>query len=161
MRVCLLVGSAETIACAATLLQKFQNKHVISSSPCTVTSGKPVLALAPYCQTPDRVLTRAPFFKSLASFDWACWLLACLTSQQHASVSQGQICSDKFTYCHTKREVANQTFYLTQSQHTDTTPTSPSTDPITPGSRYDSTRKNPHGPSGNRTPDLPLSRRMP
>ena len=47
-------------------------------------------------------------------------LLACLTSQQHASVSQGWICSDKFTCCHTEIEVADPTFYLTQSQYTDT-----------------------------------------
>ena len=61
------------------------------------------------------------------------WLLVCLTSQQHASVSQGRICSDNFTCCHTEIEVADQTFYLTQSQYTDTGPTSPSADPITPG----------------------------
>ena len=30
-------------------------------------------------------------------------------------------------------EVADQTFHLTQSQYTDTGPTSPSTDPLTPG----------------------------
>ena len=46
--------------------------------------------------------------------------VACLTSQQHASVSQGRICSDNFTCCHTEIEVADQTFYLTQSQYTDT-----------------------------------------
>ena len=62
-----------------------------------------------------------------------CLLVACLTSQQHASVSQGQIYSDNCTYCHTEIEVAGQTFYLTQSQYTDTGPTSPSTDPIMPG----------------------------
>ena len=62
-----------------------------------------------------------------------CCLLACLMSQQHASVSQGRICSDKFTCCHTETEVADQTFYLTQSQYTDTGPTSPSADPISPG----------------------------
>ena len=61
-----------------------------------------------------------------------CWLVACLTSQQHASVSQGRICSDNFTCCHTEIEAADQTFHLTQSQYTDTGPTSPSTDPITP-----------------------------
>ena len=38
-----------------------------------------------------------------------------------------------FTSCHTEIEVADQTFYLTQSQYTDTGPTSPSADPITPG----------------------------
>ena len=62
-----------------------------------------------------------------------CLLVGCLTSQQQASVSQGRICSDNFTCCHTEIEVADQTFYLTQSQHTDTGPTSPSADPITPG----------------------------
>ena len=62
-----------------------------------------------------------------------CLLVACLTSQQHASVSQGRICSDNFTCCHTEIEVAGPTFYLTQSQYTDTGPTSASADPITPG----------------------------
>ena len=47
-------------------------------------------------------------------------LVGCLTSQQHASVSQGRICSDSFTCCHTEIEVADQTFHLTQSQYTDT-----------------------------------------
>ena len=61
------------------------------------------------------------------------WLVGCLTSQLQASVSQGRICSDNFTCCHTEIEVADQTFYLTQSQYTDTGPTSPSADPITPG----------------------------
>ena len=62
-----------------------------------------------------------------------CLLVGCLTSQQHASVSQGRICLDNVTCCHTEIEVADQTFHLTQSQYTDTGPTSPSTDPITPG----------------------------
>ena len=62
-----------------------------------------------------------------------CLFVGCLTSQQHASVSQGRICSDNFTCCHTEIEVADQTFYLIQSQYTDTGPTSPSADPITPG----------------------------
>ena len=64
---------------------------------------------------------------------FVCWLVGCLTSQQQASVSQGRICTDNFTCCHTEIEVADQTFYLTQSQYTDTGPTSPSADPITPG----------------------------
>ena len=58
--------------------------------------------------------------------------VVCLTSQQQASVSQGRVCSDNFTCCHTEVE-ADQTFSLTQSQYTDTGPTSPSTDPVTPG----------------------------
>ena len=61
---------------------------------------------------------------------WQCLFVGCLTSQQHASVSQGQICTGNFTCCHAEIKVADQTFYLTQSQYTDTEPTSPSADPI-------------------------------
>ena len=64
---------------------------------------------------------------------FVCWLVGCLTSQQQASVSQGRICTDNVTCCHTEIQVADHTFYLTQSQYTDTGPTSPSSDPITPG----------------------------
>ena len=67
------------------------------------------------------------------TLEFVCLFVGCLTSQQQASVSQGQICSDNFTCCHTEIEVADQTFYLTQSQYTDTGPTSPSADPIMPG----------------------------
>ena len=63
---------------------------------------------------------------------FVCLLVGCLTSLQHASVSQGLFCSDNFTFFHTKIEVADQTFHLTQSPYTDTGSTSPSTDPITP-----------------------------
>ena len=70
-------------------------------------------------------------------------------------------------------EVADQTFLLTQSQYTDTGPTSPSADPRTPGAWQGShwsvnsevtgmtrTRINPVA-SGIRTRNLPLSRRTP
>ena len=98
------------------------------------------------------------------------WLLACLTSQQHASVSQGRICSDNFTCCHTEIEVAD---HLPLRQYTDTRPTSPSADPITPCAWQDShwttnfevtgmTRlRKSLGASEFRTRDLPLSRRTP
>ena len=59
--------------------------------------------------------------------------VGCSTSQQQASVSQGRICSDNCTCCHTEIHVADRTFFLTQSQYTDTGPTSPSADPISPG----------------------------
>ena len=62
-----------------------------------------------------------------------CLFVGCLSSQQLASVSQGRICTDNFTCCHTEIEATDQTFHLTQSQYTDTGPTSPSADPITPG----------------------------
>ena len=104
---------------------------------------------------------------------FVCLFVVCLMSQQQASVSQGQMCSDNFTCCHTEIEVADQTFYLTQSQYTDTGPTSPSADPISPGTWQGShwsahflvtgmtqPRKNP-GASGIRTWDLPLLRRTP
>ena len=102
-----------------------------------------------------------------------CLLVGCLTSQQHASVSQGRICTDNLTCCHTEMEAADQTFHLTQSQYTDTGPTSPSADPIMPdawqGSHWSANfevtgmtrpRKNPAA-SGFRTRDLSLSRRTP
>ena len=54
-------------------------------------------------------------------------------SQQHASVSESRSGSGKFTCCHTEVEVADQTFYLTQSQYTDTRPSNPSADPMMPG----------------------------
>ena len=57
-------------------------------------------------------------------------MISCLKCQQHANVSQGWICSDNFTCCHT---VADQIRYPTQSQYTDTGTTSPSAEPITPG----------------------------
>ena len=100
-------------------------------------------------------------------------LVGCLTSQQHATVSQGRICSDNCMCCHTEIEVGDPTFHLTQSQYTDTASTSPSTDPITPGAWQGShwsanfevtgmtrPQKNP-GASGIRTRDFPLSRRTP
>ena len=57
--------------------------------------------------------------------------VGCLMSQQHASVIQAWICLGNFTCCHTEIEAADPTVYLTQSQHTDTGPTSPSSDPST------------------------------
>ena len=62
-----------------------------------------------------------------------CSLFGCLTSQQHASVSQGRICSDKLKCCNTEIEVVDPTFFLTQSQYTDAGSTSPSTGPISQG----------------------------
>ena len=47
---------------------------------------------------------------------FVCLLVGCLTSQQQASVSQGRICSDNLTCCHTEIEDADQTFYLTQDR---------------------------------------------
>ena len=92
-------------------------------------------------------------------------MLACLTSQQQASVSQGRICSDNFTCCHTEIEVADQTFYLTQSPGRPVpvltlkrqAPGRVATGVPIVKSLVDSTRKNPVA-SGIRTPDLPLSK---
>ena len=62
-----------------------------------------------------------------------CLLVGCLTSQQHVSVSEGQISSDMCTCCHTEIEVADQTFC--RLQYIDTGPNSPSADPTTPSVR--------------------------
>ena len=52
-------------------------------------------------------------FKLWALQAVVCLLVGCLTSQQHASVSQGRICTGNFTCCHTEIEAADQTFHLT------------------------------------------------
>ena len=91
-----------------------------------------VLALSrPEIQTPCLTLKGHSVRIPLSTFE-VCLLVGCLTSQQHVSVSQGWMCSDNFTCCHTEVEVADQTFHLTQSQYTDTGATSPSTDPLMP-----------------------------
>ena len=82
-----------------------------------------------------KLLLRSAVSLAIFFVRFVCWLLACLMSQQHASASQGWICSDNVTCCHTEIEVADQTFHLTQSQYTDTGPTCRSTDPITPCAR--------------------------
>ena len=74
----------------------------------------------------------------LSASDGTSLNVGCLTSQQHANVFQGQICSGNCMSCLTEIEVANPTFHLTQSQYTDTQPTNPSTDLITPGASQDS-----------------------
>ena len=61
------------------------------------------------------------------------WPCEGLMSQQHRGVSQGSICSHNCLCCLTETQVADPTFYLTQSQYTDTRPTSLSTDPVPPG----------------------------
>ena len=60
-------------------------------------------------------------------------LVGCFTYQQRACVSQGRICPDICTCCHTEIEAVDQTWYFTQSQYTDTVPTIPNADPVTPG----------------------------
>ena len=78
-------------------------------------------------------------------------LAGCLTSQQPTSVSQGHVCSENCTCFHTGTEVARQTFYLTRSQYTDTGPTSPSANPVTPGAwqgSYSSTNVDVTGSAG-------------
>ena len=103
----------------------------------------------PYCLALSLKQTDVVSWFIWSSFSYSCvtefskrekqievlWRLfvGCLTSEQQASVSQGRICSHNFTCCHTEIEVADQSFYLTQSQYNDTSPTSPSADPITPG----------------------------
>ena len=64
---------------------------------------------------------------------FVCWFVCCLTSQQHASVSQGRICPGNCTCCHTETKVADKTFHLTQSPCTDTGPTSSCAYLKTPG----------------------------
>ena len=74
-----------------------------------------------YCKQGDRM---CPFVSQEELFP-----VGCLISRLHTSVSQGRICSDSRSYCHTEMEVAGQLCYLTQSQYTDNRPTSPASVP--------------------------------
>ena len=69
-----------------------------------------------------------------AAWEIKVWFLlfGCPASEQHANVFQGWICTDTCMCCYTQIEVADQTFFLTQSQYTDIGLTSPGADPITP-----------------------------
>ena len=64
--------------------------------------------------------------------------VGCITSQQHASVTQGGPCSDNCTCCHAEMEVGDQACYLALSQYTNIGPTSPGADLIMPGARHGS-----------------------
>ena len=108
-----------------------RNGHGATKQVCWYTKfGQ--LRLARFCLWQVGVYKTRLLYKHSSLFH-SSLLAACLTSQQHASVSQGRICSDNFTCCHTEIEVAEPTFYLTQSQYTDTGPTSPSAGPMIPG----------------------------
>ena len=60
---------------------------------------------------------------------FVCWLLACLTSEQPAVVSQGRICSTLRVAILRQKMLIK----LSTSRYTDTGPTSPVADPIKPG----------------------------
>ena len=105
-----------------------KNKYTDFDQPPTLVFGHTFKRAA---RTETGVLYSCCFTCSHSS--GVCLFVGCLTSQQHASVSQGRICTDNLTCCHTEIEVADPTFYLTQSQCTDTGPTGPSADSITPG----------------------------
>ena len=115
----------------ATLRQKLQIKLAVSTRGSILTLDQPIQAFTLWHEAPGSDYQLLSHRKDLTGF--VCLLVGCLTSQQHASISQGRFCTDSSTCCHTEIEVADQTFYLTQSQYTDTGPISPSADPILPG----------------------------
>ena len=143
--------------------------HIPECAMCfTFGSAQTVVRAATLRQKLQIIHTVSPSHGNCLFVGWV------LTSHHHTSVSQGWICSDDCTCCDTRIEIADQSFYFTLSQYTDTGPASPSADLITPGARqgqgqpfvhqflnhwYDSTWKNAHCASENGTPDLPLSKR--
>ena len=80
------------------------------------------------CRRRRREDTRCHLFKTVSMK--SAGLLFCLLVAYRPSNMRVY---HNFTCCHTEIEAADQTFHLTQSQYTDTGPTSPSADPITPG----------------------------
>ena len=133
---CVLYSRTQTHTRIHTQSQR-QNK---TRSPKTILPSPPLLFVScihkhTHTNTthPPHPHTRPQKQNNEKMYKEICLLVGCLTSQQQAGVSQGRICSDNFTCCHAEIGVADPTFYLTQSQYTDTGPTSPSVDPITPG----------------------------
>ena len=57
-------------------------------------------------------------------------MLACLTSQQHVRVSQGRICSNNLRAASQRYKWQIKLFCLSQSQYTNTGPTSPSVETV-------------------------------
>ena len=114
--------TANTTAAAATA-HSGEGSAAAATTAVTVAEEGQTLPLSIWSGREEEEEALSSF--TLWVWKFVCWLLACLTSQQHACVFQGRICSDKFTCCHTVVEVADQTFYLTQSQYADTGPTSP------------------------------------
>ena len=149
-------------------MRRNRHRHVLALAQCSHYKLCQAMALFPSLFLSSFV----PYILHVSVPTYIVMLVGCLASQQHACVSQGRICSDNCTCCHTEREVADQTFHLTKSQYTDTGPTSPSADPTMPGAWqgshwsanlshwYELTPKNPSA-SRIRTWDLPLLRRTP
>ena len=96
----------------------FQMKSCVTY-PVTLTS-RPLVALRDLCLYPvasgppgedgDLLYSRRSHVTRSGPLGIVCLLVGCLTSQQQASVSQGRICTDNFTCCHTEIDVADQTF---------------------------------------------------
>ena len=63
-----------------------------------------------YGQTFASVLTADRSRVSTIDCLFVCWLVGCLTSQQHASVFQGRFSTHKFTCCHTETEFCRSNF---------------------------------------------------
>ena len=138
-------GSVYTTARTASSRLKLQIKLAITLYQCTLTASQPAQHCPHVRQSssrwpvlklpvrPSRGLSASPPPPPPLPPPHDYLFVGCLTPQQQASVSQGRTCSDNFTCFHTDIEAADQTFYLTQSQYTDTGPTSPSADLVTPG----------------------------
>ena len=102
-----------------TELRKLCRSNFLSGSETVHFHMAPVQVLTLECQARGRWTTGACLFGG-----W--W-----TSEQHASVSQGQICSYSYMCCYTEIEVEDQA--ISSSQYTDTWPTSPGVNPLMPG----------------------------
>ena len=102
------------------------------SSPVTTLCTRTILSQLCHC-SPTAGSKSITHHQEYFYVGLVCLFAGCSMSQQHASVSQGRTYSGKFMCCYTEIKVADQTFNLTQSQNTDTGLTSPSTDPVSPG----------------------------
>ena len=63
---------------------------------------------------------------------WWWWWFGWLVTQRPSNTLQGRTYSHSCPNCHAEIKAAKQTCSFTQSQYTDTGPTSPSVDPVAP-----------------------------
>ena len=123
-------ASRETTASQVSQLQRYTLHHAVSGLVSTLASGSdsgwvdgwvgcwvdwPLMsgkAAAAVNALPLASCQRWTVKATVGLF--ACWLL---NVPAHSSVSQGRICSDNFTYCHTEIEVASPSHPVTVYWH--------------------------------------------
>ena len=87
-----------------------RRQHVRSNGPCAIACKSRAKHRALFTCNMSCYVPRGTKGRLLRRRQWkeaprCCWLVGCLPSQQHASASQGRVCSDNCTCCHTDKKL--------------------------------------------------------